>query len=280
VEIQNVAILGLGLLGGSLGLAIRQRKLATNIVGWSHREITRLGAIDRGAIDEGQPTPQDAVRNADLVIICTPVGIIPKLLEQIAPALRPTTIVTDVGSTKHTIVTAGDKVIGPVAKFVGSHPVAGAEKQGISAARETLFDNALCITTPTQHTDQAALKTVEQFWAALSMRLTRLSPTEHDHILSDISHLPHLIAAAVVMMQEERALKMAGSGFKDTTRIAAGDAGLWRDIFVDNRFAVIRSLDRALAHLRDFRTALQANDGNKIEAMLKVASDRRKDMSS
>jgi prephenate dehydrogenase len=280
VEFPTIAILGLGLLGGSIGLAAKKHHLASKVVGWSHREITRLGAIDRGAIDEGQPTPEEAVANADLVVVCTPVGAIPKLFEQIAPALKRSAIVTDVGSTKHTIVTAGDKHIGPRAYFVGSHPIAGAEKQGIAAARDDLLDNALCIVTPTQHSDAGAVKIVEQFWSTLKMRLTRLSPTEHDHILSDVSHLPHLIASALVLMQEDRGLKMAGSGFRDTTRIAAGDASLWRDIFVDNRFAVIRSLDRVLAHLRDFRTALQANDGNKIESLLKNAAEKRRGMSS
>ncbi|MFT3785637.1 MAG: prephenate dehydrogenase/arogenate dehydrogenase family protein [Tepidisphaeraceae bacterium] len=278
MEINTLAILGLGLLGGSLGLAAKQRGLATRVVGWSHREITRLGAIDRNAIDEGQPTPQDAVADADLVVVCTPVGVMAKLFETIGPALKPGAIVTDVGSTKNSLVIAGERFIHSPAHFVGSHPVAGAEKQGIDAARAELFDNALCILTPTQHTDAAALKTVDTFWQSLTMRTTRLSPVEHDHILSDVSHLPHLVAAAMMLMQEERGLKLAGSGLRDTTRIAAGDAGLWRDIFVDNRSALIRSLDRVLAHLRDFRTALQAGDSAKIEALLKVAAEKRRGM--
>ncbi len=276
MQIDTIAILGLGLLGGSLGLAAKRHGVASRVVGWSHREVTRLTAMERGAIDEADPAAQDAVKDADLVVLCTPVGTMHKLLETIAPALKPGAVVTDVGSTKASIVNSGEKFIGPT--FVGSHPIAGAEKQGIEAARAELFDGMLCIITPTHTTDARALKLVDAFWQKLNMRTTRLAPTEHDHILSDVSHLPHMVAAAMVLMQEDRGLKLAGNGFRDATRIAAGDAALWRDIFIDNRQAVIRSLDRILGHMREFRTALQAGDSGKIEAMLKVATEKRRGM--
>jgi prephenate dehydrogenase len=162
--------------------------------------------------------------------------------------------------------------------FVGSHPMAGSERSGITAADDKLFDDRLCILTPNERTDVNALQEVEEFWIDLGMRTTRISPGEHDRMLGDVSHLPHLVAAAMVAIQEERSLAIAGPGFKDTTRIAAGDAGLWRDIFMDNKESVIRALDRLLAGLRDYRTAMQAGDGQKIENLLAAAAKRRQGM--
>lgn len=273
-----VAILGLGLLGGSISIVSRKKKLVTKTVGWSHRDVTRLTALEKGIIDECQPTPQEAVKAADLVIICTPVGVMAHVLETIAPHLKPGAIVTDVGSTKRSVVAAAEKHLEPQNPFVGSHPMAGSERSGISAADEKLFDDRLCILTPNDRTDTKALTEVEEFWTDLGMRTTRITPGEHDRMLADVSHLPHMVAAAIVAIQEERSLGIAGPGFKDATRIAAGDAVLWRDIFMDNKEAVIRSLDRLLAGLREYRTAMQAGDGQKIENLLAAASKRRQSM--
>lgn len=271
-----VAILGLGLLGGSIAIVSRKRTIASRVVGWSHREQTRLTALENGVIDECHPTPQEAVSKADLVILCTPVGAMPQLLEMIAPALKKGAIVTDVGSTKRSVVAAAERLLAPTNPFVGSHPMAGSERSGITAADEKLFDDRLCLLTPNERTDPKAMVEVAEFWHDLGMRTTQISPGEHDRLLADVSHLPHLLAAAMVSIQEERAIGIAGQGFKDSTRIAAGDAALWRDIFLDNREGVIRSLDRFMASLKDYRTALQAGDGHRIETLLAAASERRK----
>lgn len=273
-----VAILGLGLLGGSISIVARKKKMVTRVIGWSHRDVTRLSALEKGVIDECQPTPAEAVKKADLVIICTPVGVMPHVLETIAPHLKRGAIVTDVGSTKRSVVAAGEKHLDISNPFVGSHPMAGSERSGIAAADENLFNERLCILTPNERTDVSALGEVEEFWQDLGMKTTRISPGEHDRLLADVSHLPHLIAAAVVAIQEDRAISVAGQGFRDATRIAAGDAGLWRDIFMDNKEPVIRALDRLLANLKDYRTALQAGDAQKIEGMLAAASKRRQGM--
>ena len=270
-----VAILGLGLLGGSISLVARRKGIATRVVGWSHRDVTRLTALEKGVIDQSMPTPQEAVAAADFVILCTPVGVMPQLLEMIAPALKPGAIVTDVGSTKRSVVAAAERLLSVKNPFVGSHPMAGSERSGIAAADENLVQGRLCILAPNERTDPGALVEVEEFWQDLGMRTTRLSPGEHDRLLADVSHLPHLIAAAMVSIQEDRAMSVAGPGFKDSTRIAAGDAALWRDIFTDNKESVIRSLDRLMATLKDYRTALQAGDANRLEAMLNAASKRR-----
>lgn len=273
-----VAILGLGLLGGSISLVARKRDVASRAIGWSHRETTRLLALEKGVIDECHPTPQQAVAKADLVILCTPVGAMPQLLEMIAGSLKPGAIVTDVGSTKASVVAAGERLLSPQNPFVGSHPMAGSERSGITAVDDRLFDDRLCILAPNERTNMKALGEVEEFWRDLGMRTTHLSPGEHDRLLADVSHLPHLLAAAMVSIQEDRAIGVAGPGFKDATRIAAGDPIMWRDIFMDNKEGVIRSLDRFMAGLKDYRTALQAGDGSKIEALLAAASERRKKM--
>ena len=270
-----VAILGLGLLGGSISLAARKRNVASRVIGWSHRDVTRLSALEKGVIDECQPTPQQAVREADLVIMCTPVGAMPQVLEMIAPAMKRGCRVTDVGSTKRSVVAAAERILDRSNPFVGSHPMAGSERSGIGAADPNLLEGRLCILTPNERTDATAVDEIGEFWTDCGMRTTRLSPGEHDRLLSDVSHLPHLLAAALVAIQEDRAIDVAGPGFRDVTRIAAGDAGLWRDIFTDNKESLIRSLDRLLGGLRDYRTALQANDGARIEQLLAAASKRR-----
>ncbi len=275
-----VAILGLGLLGGSISIVARKKKLVTRVIGWSNRDVTRLSALEKEIIDESQPTPVDAVKKADLVILCTPVGVMPHLLEMIAPHLKRGALVTDVGSTKRSVVAAAEKHLDMVNEnaFVGSHPMAGSERSGIEAADDKLFDDRLCIVTPNERTDPKALADIEEFWQDLGMRTTRISPGEHDRLLADVSHLPHLVAAAIVAIQEDRAMSVAGPGFKDVTRIAAGDAAMWRDIFMDNKEPVIRALDRLLAGLRDYRTAMQAGDHQKIENLLAAAAKRRQGM--
>lgn len=274
-----VAILGLGLLGGSIAIVSRKRGLSSRVIGWSHRETTRLTALENGVIDECHPTPQEAVAKADLVVLCTPVGAMSALLEMIAPSLKSGAIVTDVGSTKRSIVAAAERLLDPAKNaFVGSHPMAGSERSGIGAIDEKLFDDRLCILTPNERTDPKAMAELAEFWHDIGMRTVQISPGEHDRLLADVSHLPHLLAAAMVSIQEDRAIGIAGQGFKDSTRIAAGDAALWRDIFLDNREGVIRSLDRFMAGLKDYRTALQAGDGHRIEALLAAASERRKKM--
>ena len=271
-----VAVLGLGLLGGSIAAVAKRRDAAARVVGWSNSETTRLTALDRGLIDESEPSAQQAVADADVVVICTPVGSIPQLLQMVAASIKPGAVVTDVGSTKRNIVAAGERLLGT--RFVGAHPMAGSERSGIDAAHADLLDNRLCILTPTERTPAAAVERVDAFWRSLGMRTTRVNPADHDRLLGDISHLPHLLAAAVVALPDARGLALAGQGFKDLTRIAAGDATLWRDILMDNKESVIRSLDRLLAGLRDYRTALQANDVGKMETMLAAAAIKRREM--
>jgi len=272
---QRLSILGVGLLGGSIGLAVRSLLNGCTVVGYGHRQATLEKALNVGAIDEAYADPASAVREADLVILCTPVGLFEELLRQIAPALPPGAIVTDVGSTKRSVVQAGERLLPAGVHFVGSHPMAGSEKRGVEFARADLLQRAMCILTPTPRTDAAALSSVQAFWESLGMRTCTMSPEEHDRRLADVSHLPHAIAAAMVLMQEEPSLQLAGKGFLDTTRIAGGDGALWRDIFLDNRDNVLASLSRMRDCMNRLVELLDAQDGEALTDWLNAAARRR-----
>ena len=276
MHLNRLAILGVGLLGGSIGLAVRERVKGCAVIGYGHRPSTLRTARLVGAIDEGYEQPELAVQQAQLVILCTPVGMLSSILQTISAHLAPGAVVTDVGSTKASLVAAAEKLMPAHARFVGSHPMAGSEKRGVQFARADLFNNALCITTPTGQTDPAALKTVEEFWNLLGMRTTRLSPLEHDRLLADVSHLPHAVAAALVAMQEQRALELCGKGFLDLTRIAEGDGGLWRDILIDNRENVRPALNRLIEQLRNVEKFLDPARANELQAWLERAALRRR----
>jgi prephenate dehydrogenase len=275
MPLHRVSILGVGLLGGSIGLAARSRLSNCTIAGYGHRRPSLDKALEIGAIDEGYDTAAAAVQHADLVILCTPVGLLPEMLRQISPALPPNAIVTDVGSTKQTVVAAAEQILPPTVHFVGSHPMAGSEKRGIEYARTDMLENATCIITPTKITNAAALTTVDEFWRSLGMHTTQLSPEQHDRHLADISHLPHALAAALVTMQSDAALPLAGKGFLDATRIAGGDGGLWRDILQDNCANMLASLRRLQAQLAHLTTLLAPEKHAELEAWLNAAASRR-----
>ncbi|MGN6506650.1 MAG: prephenate dehydrogenase [Tepidisphaeraceae bacterium] len=257
---QRLTIIGVGLLGGSLGLAAKKYLSDWTVTGCAHREGSLIKAETLGAIDARTLDPVAAVRDADLVILCTPVSLIDRWLSDIAPHLKPGAIVTDVGSTKQSIVEAGERTIGGGAFFVGSHPMAGGSRTGVDSASADLFDGKTCIVTPTDRTNDDALKKVEHFWRSLGSRVVRHDPRVHDRLVALVSHLPHAAAAALVAVQNEASLDLHGKGFYDSTRIAAGDAALWRDIFAENRANVAGAIDRLVAELQTFARSLR--DGN------------------
>jgi prephenate dehydrogenase len=274
---KRVAIFGVGLLGGSIGLALRAKFAGEcRIVGYGHRKATLEQARDIGAVDEVTQDAKQAAEGADLLILCTPVGIFDELLGQIAPALADGAIVTDVGSTKRSVVKSAQKHLQrSPGHFVGSHPMAGSEKRGVEFARTDLFAGARCIVTPGPETNAKALAAMESFWAMLGMNVVRLSPEEHDRLVCDISHLPHALAAALVAMQSDDALQLAGKGFLDTTRVAGGDAGLWRDILQDNRDNAADSIKRLRAQLDTLLALLDPSKKEELAAWLAAAADRR-----
>jgi prephenate dehydrogenase len=275
---KRITILGVGLLGGSIGLAAKSLITDCKIIGYGHRRETLETALDKGAIDEIQPTAALAAAGADLVILCTPVGLFDALMREIAPALTPQTVVTDVGSTKCSTVAAAQRQLPFPDRFLGSHPMAGGEMQGIAFARADLYKEAICLTTPTAKTDPHVLDQVEHFWRLLGMKITRLSADDHDRLVAQMSHLPHAVAAALVALQNPASLALCGNGFRTTTRIAAGDGGLWRDIFIDNRDNLRDQITRLQAELAELQKRLQSPDPQAVKAWLDAAAAIRQAM--
>ncbi len=278
MQLSNISILGVGLLGGSIGLACRAAGSRCRISGYGHRKESLVKALEMGAIDGFFEDAAQAVREAELVILCTPVGEFARILKTIAPALQPGTLVTDVGSTKRSVVAAARRILPKTVHFVGSHPMAGSEKRGVEFARADLFANATCLTTPTPQTDAAALEKVEGFWKELGLWVVRLKPEEHDRLLAEMSHLPHALAAALVMMQKEQGLALSGKGFLDQTRIAAGDGGIWRDIFLDNRDNLRRAIGRLRQELSKMDKLLEPQKAEALAQWLDAAAQRRREL--
>ena len=277
MKANHVSILGVGLLGGSIGLAIRSRLSKWHVSGYGHRQATVDAALQIGALHEGYVSLAPAVKDAGLVILCTPVGLFRPLLAELAPLLAPGTIVTDVGSTSD-IVKAAETLLPEGVHFVGSHPMAGSEKRGVQHAKADLYEGALCILTPTANTSPQALEAVKQFWADLGMRTCQISPEEHDRRLADVSHLPHAVAAALMSLQDEDSIALAGKGFYDMTRIAGGDGALWRDIFLDNRDNLRQSIARLKDRLDLILDLIDDNEAQALAAWLNETAEHRQKM--
>jgi prephenate dehydrogenase len=269
---DTIAIIGVGLLGGSIGLAVRERHLAKRVVGIG-RDLARLReAENRRAVTEVASDLTAGVRDANLVIICTPVETVVDFVRQIAPIVDKGTLITDVGSTKATIVAGADKVLadgkGLWASFVGSHPLAGSEKNGILFAKATLFEGRTVVVTPSELTNADATGKIERFWQAVGAKTLQMTPGEHDAAVASASHLPHLIASALAAATPEVALPLTATGWGDTTRVAAGDVELWRQILLDNRLHTLKALKGFEKVLSDFRAALEANDSAALLRLL------------
>lgn len=274
-NIRQVAVLGVGLLGGSVGLALRAQGFDGRIVGAGRRQSSLDRALEMGTIDTATLDPAEAAAGADLVILATPVGAFERLLTAVRPALKRGAIVTDVGSTKRQVVQAAEKILGRGGPFVGSHPMAGSENRGPIFARADLYVGATCIVTPTAHTPPAKVAPVEAFWQVLGMRTLRMSPTAHDKAVARVSHLPHVLAGLLTLLPSDADLDVAATGFRDATRMASGSPEMWRDILVTNRKAIaaaIAAMGKDMAKLAD----LVANgDDRAIERFFEKAKTRR-----
>jgi prephenate dehydrogenase len=261
MPVQTLTIVGVGLIGGSVGLAAKARRAAQTVVGVGRDERTLARATAAGAIDTFTTTPSEGVAAADLVVVCTPVDRVADDVVAAATAAPPRAVLTDAGSTKGNILRAlAGRMPTDRAPFVGSHPLAGSEKRGAAHARADLFDNRLVIVTPTAETDLEAAGVVELFWQALGARVVRMDPFEHDKALAMTSHLPHAAASGVAGVTPTGWLGLTAGGFRDTTRIAAGDPDLWAAIFEANREAVLAATDQFLGRMAEFRAALAAGD--------------------
>ncbi len=255
---QSLAIIGPGLLGGSIALAAR-RAGGFRTALWARRtaavaEIEALGIADAASTDL-----RAVVAGADIVILCVPIGVMPALAREIADAISAPTIVTDVGSVKAPVVAELGAIFRGRGRFVGSHPMAGSEQTGLAAARAELFDGAACIVTPDVASDASATAEVRAFWQTLGARVLEVAPAAHDEIVALVSHLPHLLAATLVqtvLAENARAFEFSGPGFRDTTRVAAGPPAMWAEILRTNRDAVRKSAEAMIEKLREIITLL------------------------
>jgi len=272
---ERVTIVGVGLIGGSLGLALRRGKLSRSVVGVGHRQVSIDRALALGAVDEGTLDVLTGVRDADLVVLATAIGLICEMGERIAPVLKPGCLVTDVGSTKSEIVRRLSAALPDGVHFVGAHPIAGSEKRGIDAAEVDLFRGARCVLTPTDDTPPGAVDRVRGLWESVGAVVSTLTPDAHDAILARTSHLPHVVAAMLVASLDAADDNFVGPGIRDTTRVASGDVNLWCDILLTNREAVLRAADGFTGRLTELGDALRTGDRGKLARLLDAARTRR-----
>lgn len=278
---EKVALIGVGLLGGSLGLALKQRGLAKRVHGYVRRSSSVQECQDLGVVDEATQNLSSAVEGADLVILCTPLSQMRELAVGMVPALRHGAFVTDVGSVKASVVRQVEPLItGAGAHFVGSHPMAGSEKMGVGAAQPSLFAQAVCVITPTPRSSPEAVHAVKTLWQSVGAQVLTLSPEVHDEFVSRSSHLPHVVAAELAnyvlspAYPREQAL-LCANGFRDTTRIASGSPEMWRDIAVANRKNLARVLGVFIEDLQELQLALERADTKTITEFFETAKHRR-----
>jgi prephenate dehydrogenase len=276
-NLSKIGIVGPGLLGGSIGLAIKSHNPGHQVIGVGHRTRSVDRAKEIGAIDQGSLEIRD-LAECDLVIIATPIGLIRRTIEELGEVLAPDAIVTDVGSTKRSICRWGKQLARRKIDFIGSHPIAGSEKRGVDFARPDLFINADCFVTPMAGNNPQAVDLVCELWQTLGMRVVKTTPSKHDKLLAAVSHLPHMVAAGLVNVCGEDQIKFSGTGFMDTTRIASGDVNLWHDIIVSNSDYLSAMLKKFTSQLEKVRQAIEKGDSKAICAFLEKARTRREDL--
>lgn len=289
VHFQQVAIVGVGLIGGSLGMILRRKRLADEVVGVGRRVENLTTAVEVGAIDRFVADPREGVRDAALVVLATPVDTYERHLMDWAHLLAPGAIVTDVGSVKGRLVERSEAAMPPRVHFVGGHPIAGKEKTGVAAGSEQLFQGARCILTPTTRTEPHALERVRRLWEETGALVLTMDPHLHDQILGAVSHLPHAAAFALINALADLrdrtlpALDLAGhsgGGLRDTTRIAASSPEMWRDIFLWNRDNVVALIEAYQQALDDLKRLIQVGDATGIEKSLERAKAEREQLNS
>lgn len=282
-EFERIAILGLGLIGSSLCHAVKKFGGAKDIVGHAKTAETRKIALELGLVSKVFENPADAVKGADLVILCAPIGVCGALTAAIGPAIEPGAIVTDVGSVKGAIARDCAPHIPKHAHFIPGHPIAGTEQSGPRSGFADLFQNRWCVLTPLPDTDEAMLAKLENFWQRLGSRTDRMSVEHHDLVLAMTSHLPHLIAynsvataADLEEVTQSEVIKFSAGGFRDLTRIAASDPTMWRDVFLNNKEAVLEMLGRFMEELSMLQRAIRWGDGETLFNLFTRAREIRK----
>ncbi len=288
LELKQVTIIGTGLLGASLALALRERGFGGRIVGVGRREKTLEEARGLGCFDGLTTSTAEALEEArglpggerHLAVLAAPLGHFKEIFGKVAVCDDPGLIITDVGSTKASVCALADELLPDATRFVGSHPMAGSEQQGPTAADAKLFEGKPCVVTPTGKTNDQAIQLVEALWEAVGMNVIEMEPNKHDRCVALVSHLPHAVASMLVKVVTEDggdALAVASTGFASTTRIAAGDPALWVDIFQTNKDAVIDSVDKMMDELTRFKKVMARGDSGALKRLLDGAKQERDD---
>ena len=278
----KITVIGVGLLGASLAKACKDRGLVDEVVGYGRNRKNLEKAKELNIIDHCPADLSEAVSHADLIVLCTPVSTILPLIQNMIPQVKPGALITDVGSVKDSVVHGADKVVPEGIFFVGSHPIAGGENSGLEASTANLYQDAKCIVTPTDKTDTTALEKINALWHAVGMKVISLTTDEHDFIFGAVSHLPHIVAYA--LMNTLGALKtpenrdvtaFSGAGLKDITRIASSDPVMWRDICLSNRNHSLDLIDRFQNKLEKIRNTIEKGDGQELKKEFIAANKYR-----
>lgn len=270
-----VGIVGVGLIGGSIGRALKERRIAERVLGFGRRRESLQTALEIGAVDEVHVGLGGALADVDLLIVCAPVDRIVPLVLEAAEQLPKAAVVTDAGSTKERIVAGLEARLAWGPHFVGSHPIAGSEQRGPSAACADLFVGRTCVVTPTLSTHSGALALVRRFWESLGMRIVECEAGEHDRVLARTSHLPHFASAALASLLREEDVPLSGTGLRDTTRLAAGDPELWTAIALENAAAILANLAEMEDVMAGLRRSLAEGDAAAVRKFLEEAKAKR-----
>ena len=278
MKFNKITIIGVGLIGGSIGLAIKKRKLAKVVCGVGRRLSSLKNAKRAGAVDVAALDLETGIKGADLIIIATPISLISQYALKIAALsdwAKKETIVTDTGSTKEFVVNKLENILPKTTHFVGSHPFAGSEKRGVLNASADLLKGALVFVTPTNKTNKIALNKINNFWKALGAKVITIQAKKHDELVADISHVPHVIAAALAGAVDTKDAKFGSTGFRDTTRIAKGDPMMWRDICLSNSGNLLKSISGFKKSLGMFEKAVKSKNVKLLMQLLESAKKKR-----
>lgn len=282
-RLNKLVVIGVGLIGGSFALALRDARIVKNIVGIGRSQKNMQRAIELGIINEIAPSPASALKDADFVLLAMPVGQTSNIMAQIAPYLQPGTIISDVGSTKQDVIFAARTHLAPyLTHFIPCHPIAGTEFSGAEAANTHLFREKHLIITPLAENSKQAINLVATLWQYCGTKVTYMPADQHDRIFASVSHLPHILAFTLMNLirantedKADEVLRFAGSSFRDCTRVASSSPEMWRDICLANRETLLKQLDAYQKELTTLRTVLANNDGKTLEELFTKARETR-----
>ncbi|MDR4505383.1 MAG: prephenate dehydrogenase [Candidatus Scalindua sp.] len=273
-----VTIIGTGLIGGSIGLGLKQRGLTKLVIGVGRRKLSLDKALEIKAIDEGTCEIETAVKRADIVILATSVDLIPSFAKEIVPFMKKGSILTDVGSTKEYIVSEISQVLkgkGDTCCFIGAHPLAGSEQRGVEFALPDLFEGSICVLTPTNTSPKGCIKKITEMWIALGAEVKILNPRAHDEVVAYTSHLPHFAASGITNVIQEEHWRYGANGLRDTTRVASGDPELWAGICKQNRSALVSALRRFSEEIKSMLKDIEEENDNNVLQRLQRAKSLR-----